>query len=216
MSAVEDLQVKLSSVRVKPHIRVSPSGVRSFVKGYVREALRSKGDWSQLETTARPSDVIDLQDQRGKGALPLKMNPDGMDLAIATAGIDIKPGMKIKVRLRDQKVEGEQGSALQTGPNEYRVVVKVARKKAWKPHYLYIINNSLVHELRHVRQMQLEKNHSKLYQQQNMTVGYAKNKYEIDSREYGRLADETGERSWKGLPEGMKILGKAIWGLLPE
>lgn len=199
--------VSLARVNVRPHIRTI-GGKPTLVKGHKRvlDLLAIADD--------TPASRVNLQDQRSGGP-PLKLNPTGLEAAMAAAGVIVGPKTKIRLRLRDQKEEGEQGSAKKVGDDEYRVVIKVAKKEQFKPHHLYIINNSLVHELRHVRQMQDEPDHSAKYQKQNMTVGYHKNKYEVEARKFGRLADQTGERSWKGLPEGMKILGEAIWGLVP-
>jgi hypothetical protein len=212
---------KLSQIDVRPHVRLI-DGKLVKVKGHRRIADISQGDFSpaQLKTAAdKDSQVhpnVNFEDQRKKGP-PLRVDPDALHAAMEAAGVKITPDLKIRLRLRDQNSAGtDQGLTQRLGPNEFRVVVKVANKPQFKPHHLYILNNSLVHEFRHVRQEQDDPQFGQKYAQQNLTVGYGKNKYEIEAREYGRLADPTGERSYKGLPKGLKILGEAIWGLVPE
>ena len=69
---------------------------------------------------------------------------------------------------------------------------------------------ALLHQLRHVAQLQQTPGFEAAYVHQNATVGYADNPYEIEARFYGRLADPTGEKDTG--PAGTH-LGKAAWGL---
>jgi hypothetical protein len=160
----------------------------------------------------RLSDAVDLRDDRPSGSAPLVVDPDGMDAAIRAAGVQVGPETRIRLRLRAQSYAGEQGSAAQVGPGDYRLVVHVAPKDKLEDRHLYVLNNSLIHELRHVRQMQDDPEHGAKYMHQNLTVGYAKNKYELEARRFGRLADHTGEKDTR--PAG-PALGKKAWGFKP-
>jgi len=75
----------------------------------------------------------------------------------------------------------------------------------------YVVNNSLVHELRHVQQEQADTGFGQKYQNQNATVGYYHNGYEVEARFYGRLAQLPGGKKDTG-PAG-KPLGKKVWGI---
>lgn len=61
--------------------------------------------------------------------------------------------------------------------------------------------------------MQDDPEHGAQYLHENLTVGYAKNMYELEARSFGRLADHTGEKDTG--PAG-PALGKKAWGLRPR
>lgn len=159
---------------------------------------------------ARASDAVDLRDDRPAGAAPLSADADGLDAALAAAGVTVGPETEIRLRLRPQTHPGEQGSTKRIGPDAYRVIVHVAAKPSFAERHLYVVNNSLVHELRHVHQLQQDPGFEAAYAHQNATVGYAANSYEVEARYYGRLADPTGEKDTG--PAGAH-LGKNVWGL---
>jgi hypothetical protein len=161
---------------------------------------------------ARASDAVHVRDDRPPGSTPIHIDADALDVALEATGVTVGPHTVIKVRLRPQTAPGQQGSARRLGPDEYRVVVHVADKAKFEDHHLYVINNSLLHELRHVTQMQHDPDHELAYANENLTVGYAKNKYEVEARYYGRLADHTGEKV--AGPAGTP-LGNAAWALRP-
>lgn len=161
----------------------------------------------------RPSDAVDVRDDRPAGATPLTIDADALDAAITAAGVTVSAHTLIKLRLRPQTQPSQQGSTRGLGADRYRIVVHVASKPAFADHHLYVINNSLLHELRHVAQMQHEPDHAAHYAHENLTVGYAENKYEVETRCWGRLADHTGQKNTG--PAGTH-LGKQVWALRPE
>lgn len=159
---------------------------------------------------ARGSNAVDLRDDRPPGAAPLEIDADGLDAALEAVGVTVAPGTEIRLRLRVQSQPGEQGSTKRIGPDTYRVVIHVAAKPTLEDRHLYVINNSLLHELRHVAQLQQDPNFEAAYAHQNLTVGYANNTYEVEARYYGRLADPSGEKDTG--PAG-NHLGKTVWAL---
>lgn len=181
-------------------------------KAHAVYAVAPAGSLEARRASPRPSDAVDLRDDRPSGSAPLQVDAHGMDAAIRAAGVRVSPGMRIRLRLRIQSQPGEQGSARRVGPDDYRLVVHVAPKGKLEDRHLYVLNNSLIHELRHVRQIQDDPEHGAKYLHQNLTVGYAKNKYELEARLFGRLADHTGEKDTG--PAG-PALGKKGWGLRP-
>lgn len=160
----------------------------------------------------RPSDAVDVRDDRPAGATPLQVDAGALDVAIAAAGVTVSASTVIKLRLRPQTQPGQQGSARRLGADQYRIVVHVATKPAFTDHHLYVVNNSLLHELRHVAQMQHDPDHAASYAHQNLTVGYTANTYEVEARYWGRLADHTGDKDTG--PAGAH-LGKQVWALRP-
>lgn len=159
---------------------------------------------------ARLSDAVDVRDDRPAGSTPLHLDADALDTALAAVGVIAGPHTLVKVRLRPQQFPGQQGSAQRIGPDSYRVVIHVADKPTFKDRHLYVVNNSLLHELRHVAQMQHDPDHASHYATENLSVGYEKNKYEVEARYYGRLADHTGEKNVG--PAGVHI-GQEAWAL---
>jgi hypothetical protein len=158
----------------------------------------------------RPGDAVDVRDDSPAGSTPLTIDADALDAAIAAAGVTVSANTVIKLRLRPQTQPGQQGSTRRLGADQYRIVIHVAPKPAFADAHLYVINNSLLHELRHVAQMQQDPDHAAHYAHQNLTVGYASNKYEIEARHWGRLADHTGSKDTG--PAGAH-LGKQVWAL---
>ncbi|MEX2621926.1 MAG: hypothetical protein WD250_17060 [Egibacteraceae bacterium] len=158
----------------------------------------------------RPSDAVHLRDDRPSGSPPLTVDADALDAALHAAGATVGPHTEIRLRLRPQTSPGQQGSTQKVGPDAYRVVVHVAAKPALADRHLYVVNNSLVHELRHVQQHQHDPDFNAAYLHANLTVGYDANPYEVEARYYGRLADPTGHKDTglAGPP-----LGKHVWGL---
>lgn len=159
---------------------------------------------------ARASDAVHVRDDRPPGSTAVHIDADALDVALNATGVAVGPHTVIKVRLRPQNTPGQQGSARRLGPDEYRVVVHVADKPKFDDHHLYVINNSLLHELRHVAQMQNDPDHELHYAHENVSVGYAENKYEVEARHYGRLADHTGDKPTG--PAGTH-LGGSCWAL---
>lgn len=160
----------------------------------------------------RPADAIDFRDDRPPTSTALTLHPEAMDVALAAAGVVVGPDTVIKLRLRPQTASDQQGQVQQLGTDSYRIVVHVADKPQLADRHLYVVNNSLLHELRHVAQMQHDPDHHAKYAQQNLTVGYQHNSYEVEARWWGRLADHTAAKPTG--PAG-PALGKAAWALRP-
>lgn len=158
----------------------------------------------------RPSDAVDVRDDRPPGSAPLTVNADALDAALSAAGVTLGPDTEIRLRLRPQTTPGQQGSTQQIGPDAYRISIYIAAKPVFADRHLYVVNNSLVHELRHVQQHQHHPNLANEYAGHNATIGYHANPYEIEARYYGRLADPTASKDTG--PAGPH-LGKQVWGL---
>ena len=160
----------------------------------------------------RPSDAVDVRDGRPAGATPLMVDADALDATISAAGVTVSASTVIKLRLRPQAKPGQQGSTRRLGADQYRIVIHVAPKPVFGDHHLYVVNNSVLHELRHVAQMQHDPDYVASYAHENLTVGYTDNKYEVEARYWGRLADHTGHKDTG--PAGAH-LGKQVWVLRP-
>lgn len=158
----------------------------------------------------RASGAVDLRDDRPAGSAPLEIDADGLDAALEAAGVTTGPSTDIRLRLRAQSQPGEQGSTKRVGPDAYRVVIHVAEKATLEDRHLYVVNNSLLHELRHLHQLQQDSDFEAAYSHHTLAVGYANNPYEVEARYYGRLADPAGVKDTG--PAGIH-LGKAVWGL---
>lgn len=213
----------MGKIFVPPHMSVSPGGEPYKVKGYWRrgperrvDALRAKlMDAPEApaapEVSATPlADAVEVQDYRKVKGAPISIDKAKLQAIMKAVGIEQEPGLKIRLRFWDQSVPGEQGVTQRIGPSEYRVVVKVAAKEKFEDRHLYVMNNSLLHEMRHVTQNQKDPQMGQKYMMANMTVGYGKNPYEIDARYYGRLADHTGTKDTGKLGPAK---GKKLWAL---
>lgn len=159
---------------------------------------------------AGPSAAIHFRDDRPPGSASVRVEQEAMAAALEAAGVVVGPGTRIRLRLREQTHPGQQGLAQRIGPDRYRVVIHVAPKERLEDRHLYVLNNSLLHELRHVAQMQGDPEHGAKYLHQNLTVGYTSNAYEVEARYYGRLADHTGTKDTGPLGPAP---GKQLWGL---
>lgn len=221
MSAVDDLRdrIELGRVVVPPHVKVI-GGKPVRVKGYSytrrggkkRVVIAEKAQTSEQEWARNPVRGVDFEDQRKSGP-KIEVDPARMNAALRAAGVVGGKDFRVKVRVRDQAQAGQQGVAQQIGPNSFRVVISVAPKARLENRHLYVLNNSLVHEMRHVAQHQQDPDMSAKYVHFQQTVGYANNPYEVEARAYGRLADHSGE---KVIPKGLgPAQGEVVWGLLP-
>lgn len=162
-----------------------------------------------LGTTA--TDVLDVKDRRKdtrQAKHPLVLDREALDIAAAVAGVDLA-GCTIKVRIKDGDAKA-QGQARRIGPNAFLVTLRVAKKDAYLDRHHYVVNNSLVHELRHVAQMQADPNFAQNYSAETMAKGYQANPYEVEARYFGRLADHTGTKDTG--PAG-KALGTLVWAV---
>lgn len=154
--------------------------------------------------------AIEFRDDRPAGSAPIRVELQAMGAALQAAGVLVGPRTRILLRLREQALPGQQGLAQRIGPDRYRVVIHVAPKDRLEDRHLYVLNNSLLHELRHVAQMQADPEHGSKYLHQNLTVGYQANAFEVEARYYGRLADHTGTKDTGPLGPAF---GKQVWAL---
>jgi hypothetical protein len=155
--------------------------------------------------------VIDIKDTRKASRIakaPLTFDRDAAEIILAVTGVEVGPETTIKLRITDQ-AKGQQGYARRIGPDAFLVKIRVAKQAQYGDSHHYVLNNSLVHELRHVAQMQVTPGFEQAYALETGTKGYRANAFEAEAREFGRLADHTGTKtSTKGKP-----MGKALWAL---
>lgn len=160
--------------------------------------------------------VVDFRDTRKESRqakAPIAFDVEAIEIAMAVVGIDVGPETKIIVRVTDAKdgeKASERGYSRRAGTDTFVVKVRVAKKDVYEARHGYVVNNTLVHELRHVAQMQqYAEAFTVLYAAANETVGYAENPFETDARAFGRLADHTGT---KATPAGTPM-GDLLWAL---
>lgn len=103
--------------------------------------------------TGSMSTVIDIQDQRPAGSVPvLHIDTDLVEAYCAIAGVDLTTGETIKIRFRSGS--GPYGTTSMTSTG-YRIVINIRYKKvALSEAASYVVSNTLLHELRHVAQAQ--------------------------------------------------------------
>lgn len=155
--------------------------------------------------------VVDIKDTRKASRIakaPLVFDREAVEIAMAVCGVEVGPETCIKLRITDA-AKGQQGYARRIGPDAFLVKIRVAKKDTYTDVHTYVINNSLVHELRHVAQMQVTPGFEAAYAAETAAKGYRANAFEADAREHGRLADHTGTKtSAAGQP-----MGKLLWAL---
>lgn len=94
---------------------------------------------------------ITYQDQRNTKATDINADLDVLTTLAQKAGIP--QGTEVRIRLRDEN--GPYGYTKQLSPNAYRVVVNVRYSKPTLSEAArYVVNNTMLHELRHVGQAQ--------------------------------------------------------------
>lgn len=146
-------------------------------------------------------DKIDIADQRKDASVALDIDAAKLDHIADVVGIDKTKIKSIKLRFRNLHVVGSQGVTSPLGDGNYRVVVGVKPNKT-SPGAHYVANNSLVHEMRHVAQMQhgnttsydlteAKAEHTAANLQHAEQFGYMD--MEIEAQLFGRLA-------WEGDP----------------
>lgn len=95
--------------------------------------------------------MITYTDQRKDTTTEISVNMDALQTLADKAGIP--DGTEVRVRLRDGN--GPYGFTSQIGANAYRVVINLRYSKAnLSDAAQYVVNNTLLHELRHVAQGQ--------------------------------------------------------------
>ncbi len=121
---------------------------------------------------------ITYQDQRKSQTTKIDADLDGLYILADKAGIDLN-GADVRIRLRDEN--GPYGYTSPLGGNAFRVVINIRYKKnALSEDAKYVVNNTLLHELRHVTQMQASANGEK-----SLSHDY-EGWSETEAREYGR------------------------------
>jgi GNAT superfamily N-acetyltransferase len=167
----------------------------------------------------------DIEDQRKHGKQPIHLDTDKFEAAATAAGIDISKVKSLKLRFRD--LGEEQGVTTDLGGGNYRVVVGIKPKKAYEDRHLYVVNNSLVHELRHVAQYQngntvqykaTKQEYEAEAPQHAKEGGYIK--LEAEAQMFGRLAwhGDPAKKPLGPLGQDKAHQGKTVWaiGFSPE
>lgn len=147
---------------------------------------------SSRTITGPNSPLITVTNRRNHAHTDLRLDPDTLLNVAHRVGISGSP--KIDITLKHKQSFGDQGSCTKINPNHYAITVYVMDKDTMSPAALYAINNSLIHELRHVTQHQHDRQMNQRYTHADRTVGNDSNPFEIDARAHGRLADRTGKK----------------------
>jgi 8-oxo-dGTP pyrophosphatase MutT (NUDIX family) len=144
---------------------------------------------------------------------------------------------KVELRLLTPKHGDPYGSCQKVGPDEFIVrayilpvdkIQSPLKDGSYPDDALYVINNSLVHEMKHVAQHYEHPNMSADYVAEGQKNGYDGNFYEKEAWLWGHYADHTGTKSdtteYQGetltLPSlegdyGTKFPGHAAWAITP-
>jgi hypothetical protein len=217
-------------VVVPAHLRLQDGKVVQ-VEGYSYERA-GVGPLSSLRTATAtapaPTSLLaktDIEDQRKPGAPPIHLDADRFEAAATAVGIDISKVNSIKLRFRD--LGQHQGVTQNLGGGNFRVVVGIKRKPAYEDRHLYVVNNSLVHELRHVTQMQngntveykaTKQEYEAEAPQHAKAGGYIK--MEAEAQMFGRLAwpGDPAKKPLGPLGQDKAHHGKTVWaiGFSPE
>lgn len=163
----------------------------------------------ELGTT---TDIITIKDRRKESRQAknsLVVDREALDIALAVVGVDLDSTFSLLIELVDAKKGQPYGRARRTRKG-FKVTLAVAGKGHYEDRHIYVINNSLVHELRHVAQMQADKNFDRSYKLATLKDGYEANPYEVEARFFGRLADATGTKNTG--PAG-PAMGELVWAI---
>ncbi len=118
---------------------------------------------------------ITYQDQRKDKTTEITADLEGLHILATKAGIP--EGTEVRIRLRSEN--GRYGYTTKISQNVYRVVINIQNKKAQLSESAqYVVNNTMLHELRHVAQGQESGWHS--------LSGSYEGWSETEAREYGR------------------------------
>ncbi len=121
---------------------------------------------------------ITFQDQRASKTTTINADLDSLYILADKAGINLN-GADVRIRLRDEN--GPYGYTKPLGNNTFRVVINIRYKKiALSDDAKYVVNNTLLHELRHVTQMQASAKGEK-----SLSLDY-EGWSETEARKYGR------------------------------
>lgn len=152
--------------------------------------------------------TVIIKDQRSDSGNNIAFNLEGFRDALDAA--DVGPG---KIELYISNDEEVYGHARVLPDGTHIVTVNVKDKETYPPAAAYVMNNSLVHELRHVHQAQNISDFSNKYAMEAAMNEYSGNKYEVEAWSYGQIADHTGKKD--NLPNGVAAQGASVWAFLP-
>ena len=164
------------------------------------------------------NELLNIKDKRKDSRQtrnPLHINQEALDIALAVTEVDLNKIDLIKIRITDA-TDNKQGytrvlsSNPLTGRLTLLIKVRVRKQTSYTDAHQYVINNTLLHELRHIAQRQQTPNFAGQYALENTLNGYANNVFETDAKNYGRLADHTGTKTPKGIGNS---LGQQVWAI---
>lgn len=159
------------------------------------------------------TNIITVNDRRKatrQAKHPLVLDRGALDIAMAVTDVDLtEPGLAIVIDLVDGD-GNKQGMARRRADGTFHVTIGIVKKAAYEDRHHYVANNSLLHELRHVAQMQADPNFIAAYKKAIKAVGYQANPYELEARYFGRLADHTGKKDTG--PAG-PAMGPMVWAV---
>lgn len=148
---------------------------------------------------------------------PALFSVEAFEIACAVTGVDLGPETHIILCLTDEAAGDkakQKGYMRQVGPDAYIIKVRVRKQPVWADRHYYVLNNTLLHELRHVAQAQacrkMGLNFGEIAATELAEHGYWNAPHEVDARNYGRLADHTGT---KDTGDAGKALGDLAWPL---
>ncbi|MCU0296962.1 MAG: NUDIX hydrolase [Candidatus Nanopelagicales bacterium] len=126
--------------------------------------------------------------------------------------VGIPEQAKVQLEIRDAKPGLPYGSTMRTGKDTFTVRINLKPLSEASPgssNYpeaaLYVINNTLVHEMRHVGQHYAYPDMDKQYSAEMADKGYSGNFFEKEAWLYGHYADQTSTKSWESEYEGKPI-----------
>lgn len=166
--------------------------------------------------------IIDYRDERKasrQARFPITFDYEAAEVALATAGVDVSQLDRLVVRVTDAN-DARQGYtrplAYDPATGRWTLLIKVRVRKPEVGGYTdaarYVLNSTLLHELRHVAQrLTYGPVFDLLYAAADQTLGYGQNPFELEARAYGRLADATGTK-WTPAEVGPKA-GRAAWAI---
>jgi hypothetical protein len=166
------------------------------------------------------NELLNIKDKRKDSRQtrnPLHINEEALDIALAVTEVDLNKIDLINIRITDAN-DNKQGytrvlsSNPLTGRLTLLIKVRVRKQASYTDAHQYVMNNTLLHELRHVAQRQQTPNFDALYKLENSLNGYKNNVFETDAKNYGRIADHTGTKTikdmWPATP-----LGQQVWAI---
>lgn len=134
--------------------------------------------------------VFDVKDQRVKGTAPVYVDLSTLDkIAEEVDFPKLESPIEIRIRLRDLKDDGYVGHVTTVAPFVYRLVICLLPKTKFSAKAQYVLNNTLIHEMRHVAQFETYG---------VIATAMMQNEMEDEAQEYGRKArpSRLGSKVW--------------------